>query len=107
MPDDDLVRAGSFPNDVEAQLAISVLAESDIRAQIYDNVGSFDLGFGGDDAAVELIVRRADLEQAQQIIDSLESSDADTCPAWKCKCGEEVDEGFFACWSCGESYPGE
>ena len=53
---------------------------------------------------VEVIVQRSDFEKAKSIIEELETAVPDEIPAWNCKCGEEVDEGFGVCWSCGADY---
>jgi len=86
MQDDDLVAAGEFNNDIEAQEAINMLAENDIVAQINDEGGSFDLGIG-ELAGIEIIVTQSNLEKAKALLAEL-----------------SVDEGFFACWSCGNEY---
>ena len=103
MQDDDLVAVGEFDNDIEAQQAISLLAEHGIVAQMNDDGGTFDLGIG-ELPAVEIIVVSSNYEKAKALLADLEVVQSETCPAWTCKCGEEVDEGFFACWSCGAEY---
>ena len=104
MQDDELVRAGVFGNDVEARFAISVLADNGIVAQIDDGGGMFDLGIGGEPTEVQIIVKASDFARSQELIAEIESNEGEPCPAWTCKCGEDVDEGFFACWSCGAEY---
>ena len=106
MADDDLVRVKLFPNIEAARLAISVLKENGINAQINDEEGTFDLGLN-DNPETEVIVRRGDLERATELVEQLEIPEDEVCPEWTCKCGEEVDEGFFACWSCGAEYDPE
>ncbi len=103
MQDDDLVAAAEFSNDVEAQQAINLLAEHGIVAQMNDEGGAFDLGIG-ELAGIEIIVAETNLEKAQHLLAELNDAQTQTCPAWKCQCGEDVDEGFFACWSCGAEY---
>ena len=103
MQDDDLVAVGEFSNDIEAQQAISLLAEHGIVAQMNDDGGTFDLGIG-ELPAVEIIVVSSNYEKAKTLLADLEVVQGETCPAWTCKCGEEVDEVFFACWSCGAEY---
>lgn len=104
MQDDDLVTAGNFANDIQAQQAINLLAEHGIVAQMNDDGGAFDLGIG-ELAGIEVIVVQSNFERAKSLLDQLELTQSETCPAWTCMCGEEVDEGFFACWSCGQEYP--
>jgi hypothetical protein len=103
MQDDDLVAVGEFSNDIEAQQAINLLAENGIVAQMNDDGGAFDLGIG-ELPAVEVIVASSNYEKAKTLLADLEAEQGETCPAWTCQCGEEVDEGFFACWSCGAEY---
>lgn len=106
MQDDDLVAAGEFGNDIEAQQAINLLAEHGIVAQMNDEGGSFDLGIG-ELPAVEIIVANSNLEKAKALLAELDDAQSETCPAWTCQCGEDVDEGFFACWACGGEYVAE
>lgn len=103
MHDDDLVTAGQFANDIEAQQAINLLAEHGIVAQMNEDGGAFDLGVG-ELAGIEIIVVQSNLKKAQELLVELEQTQSQTCPAWTCDCGEEVDEGFFACWSCGGEF---
>jgi len=100
--DDDLVGVGEFDNDIMAQEAINMLAEHDILAQIND-AGTFDLGIG-ELPAIQLIIARSNLEKTKALLAEFQVAQDETCPAWTCGCGEEVDEGFFACWSCGGEY---
>jgi len=65
-----------------------------------DEGGAFDLGIG-ELPAIGLIVTRSNFEKAKALLAELQEAQNETCPAWTCSCGEEVDEGFFACWSCG------
>jgi hypothetical protein len=103
MRDDDLVAVGEFDNEITAQDAIALLTENGIAAQMDDEGGAFDLGIG-ELSAIRLIVTRSNLEKAQALLADLQVAQEETCPAWTCNCGEEVDEGFFACWSCGSEY---
>ena len=103
MRDDDLVAVGEFDNEITAQAAITLLTENDIPAQMDDGGGTFDLGIG-ELSAIRLIVTRSNLEKAKALLAELQVAQEETCPAWTCTCGEEVDEGFFACWSCGSAY---
>ena len=103
MRDDDLVAVGEFENEITAQAAIGLLTENGIVAQMDDGGGTFDLGIG-ELSAIRLIVTRSNFEKAQALLADLEVAQEETCPAWTCGCGEEVDEGFFACWSCGGEY---
>lgn len=106
MQDDDLVAAGEFGNNIVAQQAIALLAEHGIVAELNDEGGSFDLGIG-ELPAVEIIVANSNLEKARALLAELDDAQSEPCPAWTCQCGEEVDEGFFACWACGGEYVAE
>ena len=103
MRDDDLLGIQFFPSMVAAQQAILVLKEAGIIAEVNDSDGAFDLGLD-DDPQVEIICMRKHVSRAKEIIAELESAPEESCPAWTCPCGEEVDEGFFVCWSCGNEY---
>ena len=103
MQDDNLVSVAEFRNDIEAQQAIDLLKEHKIVAQMNDDGGTFDLGIG-ELPAIEIIVAQSNLEKAKELLAELLDSNSETCPAWTCGCGEDVDEGFFACWSCGAEY---
>ncbi len=108
MRDDDLVRVELFPSMTAARLAIAALAEHEIVAQVNDEEGTFDLGLGGDNPETEVIVMRKFVERAKEIVALLDVPEDEVCPAWTCSCGEDVDQGFFACWSCGNEYdPGQ
>ena len=102
MQDDDLVTAAEFSNDIAAQDAIDLLKEHGIVAQMNDE-GTFDLGIG-ELPGIEVIVAQSNLEKAKSLLAELDEAQSESCPAWTCKCGEDVDEGFFACWSCGTEY---
>jgi hypothetical protein len=104
MQDDDyLVAVGEFANEITAQAAIALLSENNITAQMDDEGGTFDLGIG-ELSAIRLVVTHSNLEKAKALLADLHVAQEETCPAWTCGCGEEVDEGFFACWSCGNEY---
>ncbi len=106
MNKEDLLRVAGFPSEPEAQIAQAMLAEQGINASI-DN-GESALGFDLVDMdEIDLIVMRKDFDRAKELIDdmkSLQAEDQEPVPAWTCKCGEDVDEGFFVCWSCGADY---
>ena len=106
MSQEDLLRVAGFPSEPEAQIAQAMLAEHGINASI-DN-GESALGFDLVDMdEIDLIVMRQDFERATVLIEEMEAlqdEDQEPVPAWTCQCGEEVDEGFFVCWSCGADY---
>ena len=106
MNQEDLLRVAGFPSEPEAQIAQAMLAEHGINASI-DN-GESALGFDlVDMEEIDLIVMRQDFDRAKELIDEMQAVEGEEeapIPAWTCKCGEEVDEGFFVCWSCGADY---
>ena len=56
---------------------------------------------------IEVFVPTAHLEKARHLMDRLLAEAEDPIPAWTCECGEEVDAGFFVCWSCQAEYGGD
>ena len=108
MSDQDLLRVAGFSSVPEAQIAQAMLSENGINASI--DRGESALGFDLNDMdEVELIVLRKDFDTAKQLIAQMEEvygdeEEQEAVPAWTCACGEEVDEGFFVCWSCGADY---
>ena len=55
---------------------------------------------------IELFVYEEDLEKSKALVINAFEDDGDQIPSWTCKCGEDVDEGFAVCWSCGADYTG-
>ena len=106
MNQEDLLRVAGFPSEPEAQIAQAMLAEHGINASI-DN-GESALGFDLVDMdEIDLIVMRRDFDRAKELIGEMQAVAGEEdapIPAWTCNCGEEVDEGFFVCWSCGADY---
>jgi len=102
----DLVRLAVFDRESDAILAKAVLEENQIHATVSGiEPSALGISLDGEDA-IELFVLADDLERAQAIIETLaDASEAEEpVPAWTCQCGEDVDEGFFVCWSCGSEY---
>ena len=80
------------------------MAEKGIDAKLHgEEHSALGLDLDGPEA-IEVIVKRKDYDAAKAILDELKSTEADPIPAWKCECGEEVDEGFAVCWSCQAEY---
>jgi hypothetical protein len=107
MEEKTMVRLLAVETEVEASLLKSALEENDIHVFIKGLGG--DSAFGGAlDGAdeIELFVYEDDVEEAKGAIVDLLEEDVDEIPAWTCKCGEDVDEGFGICWSCGADYEG-
>ena len=53
---------------------------------------------------IELFVHPSNVEKAKELIMAVMEEEGDEIPGWTCQCGEEVDEGFGVCWSCGAEY---
>ncbi|MFT5303900.1 MAG: hypothetical protein ACI814_004722 [Mariniblastus sp.] len=107
MEEKEFVRLLFVDTDVEANYFKTALEENKIHVLVK---GLDDLAFGaaldGPDQ-IEMFVYADDFEQAKALIVDILDDDSDEIPAWTCKCGEDVDEGFGACWSCGADYVGE
>ncbi len=101
---DQFVRAGLFESEVEALHAKAVLEDNGISATIPPpDSAIFGASLDGPEE-IELIVAATDLEKAQALIAEIEAAEEIEVPMWNCQCGEEVDEGFAVCWSCGAEY---
>ena len=98
LPDDrDLVRIASFEFEHQAIMFRNTLNEHGIPAWITrDGVAAF--GSGGL-VGVDVCIHKSNVENAQEVLASLPKEAP--VPAWTCKCGVKVDEGFGVCWSCG------
>ena len=101
----DLRRVLVCETEIEAQVAKGYLEENGIKVMVrgLDAGGSV---FGGavDDPQIELFVSPESLEQATELIEALQAEQDVPIPAWICKCGEDVDEGFAVCWNCESDY---
>jgi hypothetical protein len=54
-----------------------------------------------------LYVHRKNKELAIRVVKEVPAASEVMIPAWICSCGEEVDEGFAICWSCGNEVQDE
>ena len=104
---DPLVRLGSFGSEIQALQAEALLKSEGINASIVEpEGGGFGLGLDAVDE-FEMIVNQKDFDAAKKILAEMEAvEEGEPVPAWTCACGEDVDEGFGICWSCGGEYPG-
>ena len=101
----DIVSVGIYLSESEAYHAKAALEDAGITAQLADpDDGAF--GFSMDASEqINLIVNRSDYEAAKKVLSELEAmEEGEPAPAWTCACGEDVDEGFAVCWSCGAEY---
>ena len=107
MNDDELVRVAIFDSELKADRAKALLESKGITATVMDpDSGTFGFGLDAVDEFF-LIISKNDLDAAEKILAEMDAiEDGVPVQAWTCKCGEEVDEGFGACWSCGGAYEG-
>ena len=104
--EEQLYVVAAFEFEDEAHVARGHLEAQGIESFI---VGSDNTGFGGltAEATYQLVVKEPVHEQAKKIMEEAESNEDDvSITAWTCECGEQVDEGFAICWSCGANWPG-
>ena len=103
--ENDLVRLVVVESEVEATFYRGALEEHGIQALVTGTEASaFGTALDGPDE-IEVLVKISDYEQAKSIVEELlDEAEVEPIPAWTCVCGEDVDEGFFVCWSCGVEY---
>jgi hypothetical protein len=107
MEDEELVRLTVVESEVDANYIKNALEDQNIQAMMTGNEASaFGMSLDGADE-VEIFVKADDLAKAKVLVEELMSETGEPIPAWTCKCGEDVDEGFGICWSCGAEYPAE
>lgn len=100
----DLVKLAEVSSPAEANMVKGFLAEHDVDVMIKGlDSSAFGDALDGPDA-IEIFIQRADYDNANELLRELIEGDDQPIPAWTCQCGEEVDEGFFVCWSCGQEY---
>ena len=105
MEESEIVQLAVVDTEVDANYVKNALGEQGIQVMMSGSESSaFGVSLDGADD-VELFVKADDLEKAKAMLEELMSDDdAELVPAWTCKCGEDVDEGFGICWSCGAEY---
>ena len=92
---------GTYLNEVEAQLTLQLLEAEGVEAMIQkDNCG----GMYPQMAlirGIRVLVSEADESAARTIIDA--RAVEQPSPGWTCpSCGTNIEEGFSACWQCGQ-----
>jgi hypothetical protein len=106
--DNNLVRLAAFEHEYEAVLLKNSLVDNGIEAWVTggDGVNTFGAGLTAAGlVAVDVRIRQKDLANAQSLLNQIEKDiHALPTPSWTCKCGEDVDEGFAICWSCGADF---
>ena len=109
MPDDkNLVRLAAFEHEYEAVLLKNALVDNGIPAWVTggDGVNTFGAGLTAAGlVGVDVRIRQMDLENARALMERIEKElHALPTPSWLCRCGEQIDEGFAICWSCGGDF---
>ena len=105
----NLVTIASFGSQQEASIAQGVLDAESILSYLQGVETVNTLWYYGSClGGIKLQVAKSDAERAIGILESIRSKDEQpTVPSWKCQsCGQEVDEGFEVCWSCGLPHAG-
>lgn len=105
MEESEIVRLTIVETEVDANYIKNALGEQGIQVMMSGSEASaFGVSLDGADD-VELFVKAEDLEKGKALVEELlNDEDEELVPAWTCQCGEEVDEGFGICWSCGAEY---
>ncbi len=94
---------GTYLNEVEAEMAQHLLETEGIKAVVQkDNCGGM---------YPQLVLLRGikvlvGNDDEQKALEMLESNNKDQqCEPWSCpSCGEKIDQGFTACWHCGQEH---
>ena len=67
-----------------------------------DGVNTFGAGLTAAGlVGVDVRIHKINESLARSILDSQEVAQKKETPAWRCRCGAQVDAGFEVCWSCG------
>ena len=107
MEENDLIRVAVLETEVEANFIKGFFEDNKIHVLI-SGLDTSALGSALDgDTEIEVYVGKADVEKAKALIEEIENEEAEPIPAWTCTCGEQVDEGFFVCWSCDAEFKPE
>jgi hypothetical protein len=101
--DKDPVAIATFDSEPEAKILQIALIDRGIKATISGDVTAFG-GITGGVTGVTVYVRKIEAEEARAIVREISEEENQLCPAWKCRCGATVDEGFAICWSCGAKF---
>ncbi|MEM7453282.1 MAG: DUF2007 domain-containing protein [Planctomycetota bacterium] len=102
--DYELIRIASLTTATEAHILRMTLNHAGIPAQVTGEQSSNTLG-GGALIPAEVHVRKIDETNARVIVDEYLKKPQKILEPWTCSCGEDIDEGFGSCWSCGRDHP--
>ena len=104
--EDDLITLASFTTGSEAHVLRLLLEANGIQAAVTGEEANSTFGFGvatdPNVFGVKVLVKRKDVSEAHLIMQVPAAADI-MIPEWKCECGEDVDQGFAVCWSCGKA----
>jgi hypothetical protein len=107
MQEIELAKLCETETEHEALMVKAMLDEEGIKVMI-KGLESSAFGDALDGADwIELFVPKQQLTDAKALVDDIQSEDEAPIPAWTCECGEDVDAGFFVCWSCQAEYKAE
>ena len=100
----NLVKVFECEAEHEARLLESALQEAGINAIITGlEASALGVALDGPDV-IQIMVDRPHAEAALALTEEFTVEEDEPVPAWTCQCGEEVDAGFFICWSCQAEY---
>ena len=104
MNDEELITLTTYRNVPEATIAQAALISHGVTAYLENAEMAITAAYPGMCVDVQLQVAARDVDEANDILRTIKFEDASVSSApWTCpKCGASVDEGFDACWSCGE-----
>lgn len=96
-----MIVVGTFLNEVESELAQNLLKAEGITSMVQkDNCGGMYpqlVMLRG----IKILVGEADEQAALAVLES--SNQDQPIAGWKCpSCGENIEQGFSACWQCGQ-----
>ena len=100
----NLQRLCECQTEHDARVLESELAEIGIQAVVTGmDVSALGEALDGPDV-IQVFVKAEQLDAARELMEQLDDADQDPIPAWTCKCGEDVDEGFYVCWACQATF---
>lgn len=106
--DEDLKRIFVCESELQARQAKEFLEANGFKAMVRGlDVGGSVFGGAVDDPEIEIFIKASDFEDAKALVESMADDESEPVPPWTCDCGEDVDEGFEICWSCGAIYGNE
>ncbi len=102
--DHNVVRLATFEHAYQAELLKTKLFDLGVPSWVTIDSDLWGISAAGL-AGVQVNVRQIDFEFASEALEHLDSDEqGEPAPAWTCGCGEQVDEGFAICWSCGAEF---